>query len=68
MQLEVAVVPVCDVDKTKQFHAVPGWRLDADFATDDHFRVVQARDPVRSVSIIFGTDIEAARAALGSSI
>ncbi len=29
MKLEVVVVPVCDVDKAKEFYQGLGWRLDA---------------------------------------
>jgi catechol 2,3-dioxygenase-like lactoylglutathione lyase family enzyme len=41
MKLEVVVVPVSDVDKAKDFYQALGWRLDADFAKSEGFRVVQ---------------------------
>ncbi len=41
MKLEVIVLPVSDVDRAKQFYANLGWRLDADVATGDDFRVIQ---------------------------
>ena len=41
MKLEVVVVPVSDVDKAKDFYQGLGWRLDADFAKSEDFRVVQ---------------------------
>ena len=45
MKLEVIVIPVADVDRAKQFYGGLGWRLDADFAFDDGFRVVQFTPP-----------------------
>ncbi len=32
MKLEVAVVPVADVDRAKNFYKALGWREDADYA------------------------------------
>jgi catechol 2,3-dioxygenase-like lactoylglutathione lyase family enzyme len=57
MKLEVVVIPVSDVDKSKQFYVNLGWRLDADVATDETFRVVQLTPPGSPASIIFGTGI-----------
>ena len=55
MKLEVVVVPVSDVDRAKDFYQALGWRLDADFAPDDGFRVVQLTPPGSACSVIFGT-------------
>ena len=60
MKLEVVVVPVSDVDRAKGFYAALGWRLDADFAGDGGFRVVQLTPPGSACSIIFGSGITAA--------
>ena len=57
MKLEVVVVPVSDVDRAKRFYQVLGWRLDADFAMGDDFRVVQFTPPGSLCSIQFGTKI-----------
>src|SRR3954452_6989560 len=57
MKLELVVVPVADVDRSKQFYKSLGWRLDADVATDETFRVVQLTPPGSPASIIFGTDV-----------
>ena len=57
MKLEVVVVPVSDVDRSKQFYKSLGWRLDADIATDEAFRVVQLTPPGSPASIIFGTHV-----------
>ena len=45
MKLEVVVIPVSDVDRAKGFYEGLGWRLDADFAAGDEFRVVQFTPP-----------------------
>ena len=45
MKLEVIVLPVSDVDRAKDFYVALGWRLDADFATGDDFRVIQLTPP-----------------------
>jgi hypothetical protein len=41
LKLEVAVIPVSDVDRAKAFYQGLGWRLDADFSSGEDFRVVQ---------------------------
>ena len=41
MKFEVIVMPVADVDRSKQFYTKLGWRLDADFPFANGFRVVQ---------------------------
>jgi predicted enzyme related to lactoylglutathione lyase len=41
LKLEVVVIPVSDVDRAKEFYGSLGWRLDADFADGDEFRIVQ---------------------------
>jgi catechol 2,3-dioxygenase-like lactoylglutathione lyase family enzyme len=60
MKLEVAVVPVSDVDRAKRFYESLGWRLDADFETGDDFRVVQLTPPGSECSIIFGDGVTSA--------
>lgn len=60
MKLEVVVIPVADVDRAKRFYANLGWRLDADFARDDGFRVVQFTPPGSGCSIIFGRNVTSA--------
>jgi len=43
-KFEVVVIPVSDVDRAKSFYVGLGWRLDADYASDDgYFRVIQFR-------------------------
>jgi catechol 2,3-dioxygenase-like lactoylglutathione lyase family enzyme len=60
MKLEVVVIPVADVDRAKDFYTRLGWRLDADFATGDDFRVVQVTPPGSQASVIFGTGVTSA--------
>jgi len=60
MKLEVVVIPVSDVDRAKRFYVGLGWRLDADFAKDDGFRVVQVTPPGSPCSVIFGSRITSA--------
>ncbi|HTW29565.1 MAG TPA: VOC family protein [Acetobacteraceae bacterium] len=57
MKLEVAVIPVSDVDRAKQFYGDLGWRLDADIKGDG-FRVIQFTPPGSPCSIIFGAGVK----------
>jgi len=56
-KLEVVVIPVSDVERAKQFYARLGWRLDADFAFDNGFRIVQYTPPGSPCSVQFGTNM-----------
>jgi catechol 2,3-dioxygenase-like lactoylglutathione lyase family enzyme len=60
MKFEIAVIPVSDVDRAKAFYSKLGWRLDADFAAGDDFRVIQFTPPGSGASIIFGKNVTAA--------
>jgi len=60
MKLEVVVIPVADAERAKRFYGSLGWRLDADVATGDDFRVLQFTPPGSSCSIIFGTGVTSA--------
>ena len=60
MRLEIVVIPVSDVDRAKSFYGGWGWRLDADFAAGDDFRVIQFTPPGSGCSIIFGKNVTAA--------
>src|SRR4051812_25056893 len=57
MKLEVVVLGVSDVDRAKAFYMNLGWRLDADFATSDGWRVVQVTPHNSQASVIFGNRI-----------
>jgi catechol 2,3-dioxygenase-like lactoylglutathione lyase family enzyme len=60
MKLEVVVIPVSDVDRAKRFYGDLGWRLDADFAAGDDYRVIQFTPPGSGCSVIFGKNVTAA--------
>ena len=60
LKLEVVVIPVSDVERSKSYYADLGWRLDADFAFDNGFRVVQFTPPGSGTSVQFGTKISTA--------
>jgi catechol 2,3-dioxygenase-like lactoylglutathione lyase family enzyme len=60
LKLEVVVIPVSDVERAKAYYAKLGWRLDADFAFDNGFRVVQFTPPGSATSVQFGTKISTA--------
>ena len=60
MKLEIVVIPVSDVDRAKRFYGGLGWRLDADFAAGDDYRVIQITPPGSGCSVIFGKNVTAA--------
>jgi catechol 2,3-dioxygenase-like lactoylglutathione lyase family enzyme len=60
MKLEVVIIPVSDVDRSKRFYGDLGWRLDADFVVDNEFRAVQFTPPGSPCSIHFGTGVTSA--------
>jgi catechol 2,3-dioxygenase-like lactoylglutathione lyase family enzyme len=60
MKLEVVVIPVSDVDRAKEFYSRLGWRLDADVATGEDFRLIQFTPPGSGCSVQFGTNLTSA--------
>lgn len=60
LKLEVAVIPVSDVDRAIDFYTRLDFRLDADIVVDDGYRVVQLTPPGSPASIIFGTGVTTA--------
>jgi catechol 2,3-dioxygenase-like lactoylglutathione lyase family enzyme len=54
LKLEVVVIPVSDVDRARRFYESLGWRLDADFANGDDWRLVQMTPPGSTCSVMFG--------------
>ena len=60
LKFEVTVIPVSDVDRSKEFYGGLGWRLDADFNFDNGFRIVQFTPPGSAGSIQFGTNMTSA--------
>jgi catechol 2,3-dioxygenase-like lactoylglutathione lyase family enzyme len=59
-KLEVIVIPVSDVDRAKEFYGRLGWRLDADRAVGDDFRLIQFTPAGSGCSVQFGTNLTAA--------
>jgi catechol 2,3-dioxygenase-like lactoylglutathione lyase family enzyme len=57
MKLEVVVMPVADVARSKEFYASLGWRLDADVVADNGSRLIQFTPPGSGCSIQFGTNL-----------
>ena len=57
LKLEVVVIPVSDVDRSKRFYESLGWRLDGDFTNGPDWRGVQMTPPGSACSIQFGTSL-----------
>jgi catechol 2,3-dioxygenase-like lactoylglutathione lyase family enzyme len=66
MKLEVDIIPVSDVERSKQFYERLGWRLDDDVAPANGIRIVQFTPPGSGCSITFGKGLTAA--APGSAV
>jgi len=60
LKLEVVILPVSDVDRAKRFYQSLGWRLDADFASGDDWRVVQLTPPGSPCSVFVGKGLTTA--------
>jgi len=60
MNLEVDVIPVSDIERSKQFYRLLGWRLDDDVAPARDVRIVQFTPPGSGCSITFGHGLTAA--------
>jgi catechol 2,3-dioxygenase-like lactoylglutathione lyase family enzyme len=60
MKFEIVVIPVSDVDRAKEFYSRLAWRLDADFAVGNDYRVIQFTPPGSACSVIFGKNVTAA--------
>jgi catechol 2,3-dioxygenase-like lactoylglutathione lyase family enzyme len=60
LKLEVVVIPVSDVDRSKHFYEGLGWRVDADFHGPNNWRGVQITPPGSPCSIHFGKGVTTA--------
>ncbi len=60
MNLEVDVIPVSDVERSKRFYQLLGWRLDEDAAPVTGVRIVQFTPPGSGCSVGFGDGLTAA--------
>ena len=68
MKLEVALIPISDVDRAKEFYTRLGWRLDADIVVGNDFRVVQFTPPGSGCSVQFGKNLTSAAPLRGGLI
>jgi catechol 2,3-dioxygenase-like lactoylglutathione lyase family enzyme len=60
MKFEVAIVPVSDVERAKEFYTGLGWRLDDDLVVGSDFRAIQLTPPGSGCSITFGKGVTTA--------
>jgi catechol 2,3-dioxygenase-like lactoylglutathione lyase family enzyme len=60
MKLEVEIIAVSDVDRSKEFYDHLGWRLDDDVAPMDGLRIVQFTPPGSGTSVTFGLGLTTA--------
>jgi catechol 2,3-dioxygenase-like lactoylglutathione lyase family enzyme len=60
LNLEVHILPVSDVEKSKQFYQRLGWRLDEDVSPTKSVRIVQFTPAGSGCSITFGTGLSEA--------
>jgi catechol 2,3-dioxygenase-like lactoylglutathione lyase family enzyme len=57
LKLELIVIPVSDVDRSKDFYETAGFHVDVDHSAGDSFRVVQLTPPGSACSISIGTGL-----------
>jgi catechol 2,3-dioxygenase-like lactoylglutathione lyase family enzyme len=60
LKLEVQIIPVSDVDRSREFYERLGWRLDDDVAPMPGLRIVQFTPPGSGTSITFGQGLTTA--------
>jgi catechol 2,3-dioxygenase-like lactoylglutathione lyase family enzyme len=60
LKLEVEIIPVSDVDRSKEFYRRLGFRLDVDDAPMDGLRIVQFTPPGSGTSVTFGVGLTTA--------
>ena len=60
MKLEVQVIAVSDVNRSKEYYEQIGWRLDDDVAPMDGLRIVQFTPPGSGTSVTFGEGLTSA--------
>jgi len=53
MKLEVEIIPVSDVERSKRFYKRLGWRFDDDVSPVDGVRIVQFTPPGSACSVTF---------------
>jgi catechol 2,3-dioxygenase-like lactoylglutathione lyase family enzyme len=60
MKLEVVVIPVSDIEGSKEFYTRIGWRPEIDRSAGDDFRLVQFTPPGSCCSVHFGKNVTSA--------
>src|ERR1700761_621282 len=60
MRLEVDIIAVSDVERSKEFYSKLGWRFDEDVSPTKGIRIVQFTPPGSGCSITFGTGLSPA--------
>jgi len=60
MRLEVDIIPVSDVEISKEFYQNLGWRFDDDSSPTEDVRIVQFTPPGSDCSVTFGKGISPA--------
>jgi catechol 2,3-dioxygenase-like lactoylglutathione lyase family enzyme len=60
VKLEVQIIPVSDVDRSKEFYERLDWRLDDDVAPMEGLRIVQFTPPGSGTSVTFGQGLTTA--------
>ena len=67
MKLEVVVIPVSDVERSKEFYRRIGWRLEIDRSAGEDFRLVQFTPPGSCCSVHFGKNVTSAAPGSGKA-
>jgi catechol 2,3-dioxygenase-like lactoylglutathione lyase family enzyme len=60
MKLEVIVIPVSDIERSKEFYGRIGWRFDIDRSAGEDFRLVQFTPRGSCCSVHFGRNVTSA--------
>src|SRR6516165_10785224 len=60
MKLEVMIIPVSDVERSKESYERLGWNLDRDVAPMEGLRIVQFTPPGSGTSVTFGKGLTTA--------
>lgn len=61
LRLEVLVIPVFDIERSKAFYQGLGWRLDDDVTPGEGVRIVQFTPPGSAASVTFGRGLTSAQ-------
>ncbi len=67
MRVEVVVLPVTDLERSRRFYEQLGWRFDTELEAGD-VRVIQFTPPGSKASVMFGTGITTAAPGTSESL